>query len=57
MNPDFLTDEWRLVPPEELLARLEAEWSADPTDFFTGYGLPDPQQLTFYRLLDSLSWG
>nr|WP_020386902.1 aminoglycoside 3'-phosphotransferase [Kribbella catacumbae] len=25
VNPDFLTDEWRLVQPEELLARLHAE--------------------------------
>jgi streptomycin 3"-kinase len=118
VNPDFLTDEWRLVPPEELLARLHAslpgiradldlvvchgdaclpnflfdpatlectgaidvgrlgladrysdlalataqvedEWSADPTDFLAGYGVTaaDPRRLTFYRLLDSLSWG
>lgn len=115
VNPDFLTDEWRLVSPEELLAQLRAsvpavvdkvvchgdaclpnflfdpetlectgvidlgrlgvadryadlaltvaqiedEWSADPADFLSEYGIgsADRQRLTFYRLLDSMSWG
>ncbi|WP_112245379.1 phosphotransferase [Kribbella monticola] len=117
VEPDFLTDEWRLVPPERLLAglyaelaevkakadlvvchgdaclpnflfdpdtlectgmidvgrlgiadryadlallkaQLEDEWALDATEFLTTYGLaePDGQRLTFYRLLDSLSW-
>lgn len=117
VNPDFLTDEWRLVPPERLLAdlyaelaevrakadlvvchgdaclpnflfdpdtlectgmidvghlgiadryadlallkaQLEDEWAVDATGFLKTYGLaePDAQRLTFYRLLDSLSW-
>ena len=117
VEPEFLTDEWRLVPPERLLAdlyaelaevrskadpvvchgdaclpnflfdpdtlectgmidvgrlgiadryadlallkaQLEDEWSVDTTDFLKTYGLaePDGQRLTFYRLLDSLSW-
>jgi streptomycin 3"-kinase len=117
VNPDFLTDEWRLVQPAELLARLHAElpevaskadlvvchgdaclpnflfdpetlactgvidvgrlgiadrhadlalvraqladeWSVDASAFFAAYGLtPDPQRLTFYHLLDPLTWG
>ncbi|MEU0090229.1 aminoglycoside 3'-phosphotransferase [Kribbella sp. NPDC006257] len=117
VNPEFLTDEWRLVPPEQLLAglyaelaeveakaelvvchgdaclpnflfdpdtlectgvidigrlgvadryadlallkaQLEDEWSVDAADFLQTYGLtePDAQRLTFYRLLDSLTW-
>jgi streptomycin 3"-kinase len=117
VNPDFLTAEWRLIPPERLLAdlyaelaevqakadlvvghgdaclpnflfdpdtlectgmidvgrlgiadryadlallkaQLEDEWSVDASDFLKTYGLaaPDTQRLTFYRLLDSLSW-
>ena len=41
-----------------LKAQLEDEWSVDATDFLKTYGLaePDAQRLTFYRLLDSLSW-
>lgn len=115
VNPDFLTDEWRLVEPSELLARLHASvpavrdlvvchgdaclgnflfdpetlewtgaidvghlgvadryadlalttaqvehrWSVDPVDFLTSYGIDsgDGERLTFYRLLDSMSWG
>ncbi|WP_350278772.1 aminoglycoside 3'-phosphotransferase [Kribbella sp. HUAS MG21] len=35
------------------------EWSADPTPFLEAYGLPtpDPRRLTFFRLLDPLTWG
>jgi streptomycin 3"-kinase len=120
VNPDFLTDEWRLVGPSELLGRLQAsapgvrdlgvrdlvvchgdaclpnflfdpetlewtgaidvghlgvadryadlaltaaqiedEWSVDPVDFLSSYGVGsgDRERLTFYRLLDSMSWG
>jgi streptomycin 3"-kinase len=118
VNPDFLTDEWRQAPPEELLAQLHAavpevlgkfepvvchgdaclpnflfdpdtlewtgaidvgrlgvadryadlaltsaqiedEWSVDPVDFLSSYGVDsaDRQRLSFYRLLDSMSWG
>ncbi len=118
VNPAFLTDAWRQIPPEELLAQLrsevpeilgklepvvchgdaclpnflfdpdtlewtgaidvgrlgiadryadlalavaqiEDEWSADPEDFLSNYGVGsgDRQRLTFYRLLDSMSWG
>jgi streptomycin 3"-kinase len=118
VNPDFLTDEWRLLKPAELLAQVVAErpyvesvaepvvchgdaclpnvffdpvtlevtglidlgrlgiadrysdlalttiqlhdvWSADPAPFLAAYGLPDPDErrLSFYRLLDPLTWG
>ena len=118
VNPAFLTDEWRLLKPAELLAQVVAErpyvesvaepvvchgdaclpnvlfdpatldvtglidlgrlgiadrysdlalttiqlhdeWSADPAPFLAAYGLPDPDErrLSFYRLLDPLTWG
>lgn len=61
VNPDFLTDEWRLVEPSELLARLHAELPevASKADLVVCHGdacLPnflfDPDTLEFTGVID-----
>jgi streptomycin 3"-kinase len=40
-------------------AQLSDEWNLDPAAFLSAYGLdsPDNRRLTFYLLLDPLTWG